>query len=42
MVDDGLLGRQLNDGSIHISPPFVITEQEIATVADVIADALMP
>jgi adenosylmethionine-8-amino-7-oxononanoate aminotransferase len=40
MVDNGVLGRQLNDGSIHISPPFVITEQELALVAEVIADAL--
>lgn len=40
MVENGVLGRQLDDGSLHISPPFVITEQEIATVAEVIADAL--
>jgi putrescine---pyruvate transaminase len=40
MVKNGVLGRQLNDGSIHFSPPFVITEQEIANVSDVIADAL--
>jgi putrescine aminotransferase len=40
MCENGVLGRQLNDGAIHISPPFVITEQEIAMVAEVIADAL--
>lgn len=40
MVENGVLGRQLNDGAIHISPPFVITEQEIAFVAEVIAEAL--
>jgi len=40
MCENGILGRQLNDGSLHISPPFVITEQEIATVAEVITDAL--
>jgi putrescine aminotransferase len=40
MVDNGVLGRQLNDGAIHISPPFVITEHELAVVAEVIADAL--
>jgi putrescine aminotransferase len=39
-VERGVLGRQLNDGSIHISPPFVITEDEIATAAAVIGDAL--
>ena len=39
-VDNGVLGRQLNDGSLHISPPFVITEDEIRHVAEVIADAL--
>jgi adenosylmethionine-8-amino-7-oxononanoate aminotransferase len=40
MVENGVLGRQLNDGALHISPPFVITEHEIATVAGIIADAL--
>jgi adenosylmethionine-8-amino-7-oxononanoate aminotransferase len=40
MCEQGVLGRQLNDGALHISPPFVITEQEIATVAETIADAL--
>jgi adenosylmethionine-8-amino-7-oxononanoate aminotransferase len=40
MCEHGVLGRQLNDGALHISPPFVITEQEIATVAETIAEAL--
>jgi adenosylmethionine-8-amino-7-oxononanoate aminotransferase len=40
LVENGVLGRQLNDGSLHISPPFVITEHEIALVAEIIADAL--
>jgi len=39
-IDNGVLGRQLNDGALHISPPFVITEDEIQNAADVIADAL--
>jgi putrescine aminotransferase len=39
-VENGVVGRQLNDGSIHISPPFVITESEIATLAEVIGEAL--
>ena len=40
MIANGVLGRQLNDGAIHISPPFVITEEEIRGAADVIASAL--
>jgi adenosylmethionine-8-amino-7-oxononanoate aminotransferase len=39
-LDNGVLGRQLNDGAIHISPPFVVTEDEIRGAADVIAHAL--
>ena len=39
-IEHGVLGRQLNDGAIHISPPFVITEQEIAQLAEVIANGL--
>jgi len=40
MIANGVLGRQLNDGAIHISPPFVITEDEIRGAADGIASAL--
>jgi putrescine---pyruvate transaminase len=40
MLDNGVLGRQLGDGSLHISPPFIITEEEIATLASVISEAL--
>lgn len=40
MVDHGVLGRQLGDGALHVSPPFVITEAEIAMVADVVGEAL--
>jgi adenosylmethionine-8-amino-7-oxononanoate aminotransferase len=40
MVQEGVLGRQLNDGSLHFSPPFVITEEEIWSVAGVIGQAL--
>ncbi len=36
----GVLTRGLAGHSLQISPPFVITEQEIATIARVIADAL--
>ena len=39
-VEHGVLGRQLNDGAIHISPPFIITEQEIGQLAEVIAGGL--
>jgi adenosylmethionine-8-amino-7-oxononanoate aminotransferase len=39
-VKHGVLGRQLNDGSLHISPPLIITEDEIGTLAAVIAEAL--
>jgi adenosylmethionine-8-amino-7-oxononanoate aminotransferase len=39
-VEHGVLGRQLNDGSLHISPPFVISENQIAMLAAVIANAL--
>jgi adenosylmethionine-8-amino-7-oxononanoate aminotransferase len=39
-AQNGILGRQLNDGSLHISPPFVITEDEIQTLATVIREAL--
>jgi len=39
-VDHSVLGRQLNDGAIHISPPFIITEKEIAQLAEVIAGGL--
>ena len=39
-VDNGVLGRQLGDGSLHISPPFIITEEELATLSSVVAEAL--
>jgi adenosylmethionine-8-amino-7-oxononanoate aminotransferase len=39
-VEHGVLCRQLNDGSLHISPPFVITEEEIGFLAEVIGDGL--
>jgi adenosylmethionine-8-amino-7-oxononanoate aminotransferase len=39
-VEHGVLGRQLNDGSLHISPPFTITEDQITTLTQVIAEAL--
>ena len=39
-VDHGILGRQLNDGALHISPPFIITEEEIGRMAEVIAGGL--
>jgi putrescine aminotransferase len=39
-VEHGVLGRQLNDGSLQISPPFVITEEEIGTLAEVIGEGL--
>jgi putrescine aminotransferase len=39
-IEHGVVGRQLGDGSLHISPPFVITEAEIATLAEVIGEAL--
>jgi adenosylmethionine-8-amino-7-oxononanoate aminotransferase len=39
-VDHGILGRQLNDGALHISPPFIITEEEIGQMAEVIAAGL--
>ena len=39
-LDHGVVGRQLNDGSLHVSPPFIITEDEIGHMAEVIADAL--
>ena len=40
MVELGVLGRQLNDGSLHISPPFVVTEEELAGMAETIGEAL--
>ena len=39
-VQQGVLGRQLNDGALHISPPFVITPTEIRQAATVIASGL--
>jgi adenosylmethionine-8-amino-7-oxononanoate aminotransferase len=39
-VEHGVVGRQLNDGALHISPPFIITEEEIGHLAEVISDAL--
>jgi putrescine aminotransferase len=39
-IEKGVLGRQLNDGSLHISPPFVITAEKISTLAEVVGTAL--
>jgi adenosylmethionine-8-amino-7-oxononanoate aminotransferase len=39
-IEHGVLTRQLADGSLHVSPPFVITEAEIGTLAAVIGEAL--
>jgi adenosylmethionine-8-amino-7-oxononanoate aminotransferase len=36
----GVLMRALPDGVLHISPPFVITEDEIRFLAEVLAEAL--
>jgi len=36
----GVMTRGLAGHSLQLSPPFVITENELATVASVIADAL--
>ena len=35
-----MLTRGLAGHSLQLSPPFVITEDELATVASIIADAL--
>jgi len=38
---DGVLTRAIGDGdTLHVSPPFVITEEEIAGVGDVLAEAV--
>lgn len=38
---DGVLTRAIGDGdTLHVSPPFVITEEEIAAVGDVLAEAV--
>ena len=34
------IGRTLPDGVIHIAPPFVVTEDDLAMLARVIAEAL--
>jgi adenosylmethionine-8-amino-7-oxononanoate aminotransferase len=39
-IADGVIARMLSRSTIHISPPFVIDESEIALIADVLAEAL--
>jgi len=39
-LDRGVLTRSLPDGVLHISPPFVITEEDIAFLAEVVGEAL--
>ncbi|HET6547315.1 MAG TPA: aspartate aminotransferase family protein, partial [Solirubrobacter sp.] len=39
-IERGVLGRQLNDGALQVSPPFIITENEIATVGRAVEGAL--
>ena len=39
-LDKGVLMRALPDGVLHVSPPFVITEDEIRFLAEVLAQAL--
>lgn len=39
-LEKGVLGRTLPDGVLHVSPPFVVTEEDIAFLVEVVADAL--
>ena len=39
-LEKGVLGRTLPDGVLHVSPPFVITEEDIGFLAEAIAEAL--
>jgi adenosylmethionine-8-amino-7-oxononanoate aminotransferase len=39
-LDRGVLMRSLPDGVLHVSPPFVITEDDIAFLAGVLREAL--
>jgi putrescine---pyruvate transaminase len=39
-LERGVIGRLLPDGVLHVSPPFVVTEDDLALLADVIAQSL--
>jgi adenosylmethionine-8-amino-7-oxononanoate aminotransferase len=39
-IERGVIMRAITDGTLQISPPFVIEEHEIAHIAEVLADAL--
>jgi adenosylmethionine-8-amino-7-oxononanoate aminotransferase len=36
----GILTRALPGGALHVSPPFITTEEELERLAAVVADAL--
>jgi adenosylmethionine-8-amino-7-oxononanoate aminotransferase len=36
----GVIVRVITDGTLQVSPPFVIEPEEIATIAEVLGDAL--
>jgi adenosylmethionine-8-amino-7-oxononanoate aminotransferase len=40
MLARGVIGRTLPDGVIHVAPPFVVTEDDLAMLAAVIGEAL--
>ena len=40
MLARGVIGRCLPDGVLHVAPPFVVTEEDLAMLAGVIGDAL--
>ena len=40
MLARGVIGRTLPDGVIHVAPPFVVGEDDLAMLAEVVADAL--
>jgi adenosylmethionine-8-amino-7-oxononanoate aminotransferase len=39
-TDAGVLIRTIHDNTLQICPPFVTTEDEVALIADTIAEAL--
>ncbi len=40
MLARGVIGRTLPDGVIHVAPPFVVGEDDLAMLAEVVADSL--
>ena len=40
MLERGVLGRTLPDGVIHVSPPFVVTEDDLRFLAETLGEAL--